>query len=476
MKPKGKNRKKNSKQIVDFDSLEQINLNAAGLDIGALEIYVCVPRDRDDRPVQVFKSFTSDLHRLADWLQECGVDTVAMESTGIYWIPLYEILEERGFEVNLVNARQIKNVPGKKTDVLDCQWIQQLHTYGLLRASFRPQEDISVLRSLRRHRDNLFQSRSRHIQHMQKALTLMNVRLTNVVSDITGLTGMKIIRSILGGERDPLKLAEHRHHLCAHSEEEIVQSLVGNYRPEHLFALKQAVDAYDFYNRQIAECDEEIERNYSVIKPKIDERENPLPPSKKSNPSARSANEPSFDLRTYLYRLAGVDLTVIDGINTLTAQTVLTEVGADMSPWPTEKHFTSWLGLCPHNDKSGGRVLKRGTKKTKNRVNTALRMAAQSLHHSNSVLGEFYRRMRAKHGSPSAIVATAHKLARIIYHMLKYQEDYKEPRRAILSREISQANIAKPAAQSQEAWVSISGSDGLIFEETIGIFLEMSPF
>lgn len=426
MKQKAKKRRKGSKRAVDFDSLEQINLNAAGLDIGGLEIYVCVPRDRDDRPVQVFKTFTSDLQRLADWLEGCEVDTVAMESTGIYWIPIYEILEERGFDVNLINARQIKNVPGKKTDVLDCQWIQQLHTYGLLRASFRPKEDISVLRSLRRHRDNLFQSRARHIQHMQKALNLMNVRLTNVVSDITGVTGMKIIRSILAGERDPKTLAEHRHHLCVHSEEEIAQSLVGNYREEHLFALKQAVEAYDFYNRQIAECDQEIEQKYSVIKPRVDERDKPLPPSKKSNPG-RSANEPDFELRRHLYRMAGVDLTQIDGIDVLTVQTVLTETGVDMSPWPTEKHFTSWLGLCPHNDKSGGRVLRRGTKKTKNRANTALRMAAQSLHHSKSALGDFYRRMRAKHGSPSAIVATAHKLARIIYHMLKYQEEYKDP-------------------------------------------------
>ena len=417
-----KSKRKKEQKVLDFDILEQLNLNAAGIDIGASEMYVCVPVGRAEESVKVFPTFTVDLYRLADWLESCEVDTVAMESTGVYWIPLYEILEERGMEVNLVNARHLKNVEAQKTDMLDCQWIQQLHTYGLLRGSFRPKEDVCAIRSVVRQREMLVRYRSAHIQHMQKALHLMNVQLTNVLSDITGETGMKIIRDIVAGERDPLVLASYRHGRCAKSEEKIAKSLQGNYKREHLFALKQAVALYDFYDQQLRDCDEELEALYATFDPPSTAVEPP-----KVKKGKRRKNQAHFDLATSLYNMTGVDLTQIEGIDALTAQVILSEIGPDVSKWPTVKHFASWLGLSPQNDVSGGRILRRGTKKTNNRAALALRVAAQSLTHSHSALGGFYRRMRAKHGAPKAITATAHKLARIIYHMLKYRKPYVSP-------------------------------------------------
>jgi transposase len=421
---RSRKRKVEKLEVPKLEALEQINLDAAGLDIGDDEIYVAVPEGRDEVSVRVFQTFTRDLYTLADWLAACGIETVAMESTGVYWIPIYEILEARGFEVYLVNARDVKNVPGRKTDILDCQWIQQLHTYGLLRASFRPPEEICALRALVRHRDNLIRSCGAEIQRMQKALQQMNVKLTNVISDITGVTGMSIICDILAGERDPHKLAEHRDFRCRKSKEEIAKSLEGNYKPEHVFALKQALEAHDFYQGQIKACDVEIEKRYAAFEPKVDVTEHPLESGKQTKPRG---NEPHFDLRLYLYQVAGVDLTRIDGINVLTVQKVLTETGVDMSAWPTGKHFASWLSLCPHNDKTGGKIIRSKTKKTQNRAAAALRMAALSLTHSKSALGGYYRSMRAKLGKPEAVTATAHKLARIIYAMLKNQTEYRDP-------------------------------------------------
>jgi transposase len=413
-------------KIVKLDSLKQINLNAAGLDIGAEEIYVAVPEGRDATSVRVFPTFTADLYALADWLTRCEVASVAMESTGVYWIPVYEVLEERGFEVYLVNARQLKNVTGRKTDVLDCQWIQQLHTFGLLHGSFRPTEQVCALRSLVRHRNNLIRYRSSHVQHMQKALHQMNLLLTNVVKDITGLTGMTIIRAILDGERDPYKLASYRNEHCARSEAEIAKSLQGNYKPEHLFALRQAVELYDFYNQQIRNCDVEIERLYAAFEPQVDIQEKPLAPRKRPRNKPKG-NEPDFDLRTHLYQMAGVDLTRIDGLDVLLVQEILSETGTDMSRWPTVKHFTAWLRLSPDNDISGGKVLRTRTQKTRSRANRAFRLAARSLHHSESDLGAYYRRKRAQLGAPQAIVATAHKLARIVYFMIKNRTEYVDP-------------------------------------------------
>lgn len=416
--------KQDKLQVPKLEALEQINLDAAGLDIGDAEIYVAVPEGRDSESVRVFQTFTRDLHSLADWLAACNVKTVAMESTGVYWIPIYEILEERGFQVYLVNARHVKNVPGRKTDILDCQWIQQLHTYGLLRASFRPPEDVCALRALVRHRDTLIRSSVAEIQRMQKALQQMNVKLTNVISDITGVTGMSIIRDILAGERDSRKLAAHRDFRCKKSEEEIAKSLEGNYKPEHVFALAQSLQAHDFYQGQIKTCDVEIKEQYEAFEPQVDVTEHPLTPGKQPKPRR---NEPDFDLRLYLYQMAGVDLTRIPGIGVLTTQKVLSETGVDMSPWPTNKHFASWLSLCPHNDKTGGKIIRSKTKKSQNRAAAALRIAATSLLHSKSALGGYYRSMRARLGKPEAVTATAHKLARIIYAMLKNQTEYRDP-------------------------------------------------
>ncbi len=418
-----KRKKSSKKQVVKVDNLKQINHNAAGLDIGAAEIWVCVPEGGDEQSVRCFKTFTADLHALAAWLTECGIETVAMESTGIYWIPLYEILDDQNIEVKLVNAQHIKNVPGRKSDVQDCQWIQQLHTYGLLRGSFHPDEQIRAVRAYTRHRANLIGCRAQHTQHMQKALLLMNLQLTNVISDITGVTGLKIIRAIVAGNHDPQQLAKFRNNHCRKSKAEIAKSLEGSYKPEHLFALKQALEAYDFYNHQIQACDAQLEANYRAFKPQVDLSQHPLP-SPRVSPRT-SQNSPRFNLRLYLYQITGVDLTQIDGINVLTAQTVLAEIGLDMSKWPSVKHFTSWLGLCPYQDISGGKVLKSRTKRSKNRANTALRMAAQALTHSHSPLGNYYRLMRSRHGPAKAITAAAHKLARIIYHMLKSRQPFR---------------------------------------------------
>jgi transposase len=305
---------------IPWEVLERINPNAAGLDIGAEEIWACVPEGRDENHVQMFPTFTVDLNRLADWLEKCKIDTVAMESTGVYWIPVYELLESRGFKVYLVNARHIKNVPGKKTDVLDCPWIQQLHTYGLLQASFRPEADMCAVRAYVRHRDNWLRYRAAHIQHMHKAWTQMNIQLAHVLKDITGKTGMEIIRAIVAGERDPVKLAQFRDPRCASSQDEIAKALMGHYQAEHVFSLQQALEVYDFYTQQIEACDAELERKYAAFKPVVDIVANPLPASSKAK--RRQGNAPAFDLRSYLYQLCGIDLTQVDGIDAVIAQKI----------------------------------------------------------------------------------------------------------------------------------------------------------
>jgi transposase len=409
-------------KVVEVDALGQINQNAAGIDIGSEEFYVAVPKGRDAESVRSFPTFTADIRRLADWLRQCGIETVAMESTGVYWIPLYEMLEERGFRVYLVNARHLKNVSGRKTDVLDCQWLQQLHTYGLLKASFRPSEQICAVRSLVRHREMLVRYRSAHIQHMQKALQLMNLRLTNVLSDITGVTGMKIIRAIIAGERDGQVLASYRNGRCAHSEEEIKKSLEGNYKREHVFALKQALELYDFYDQQLQKCDQELEALYDEFDPP--DQSGTQPPAPRT--SKRRKNQPHFDLAQSLFRMTGgIDLTEIDGLDALSVQDILSETGTDMSKWPTVKHFSAWLCLAPNNMVTGGKVKRSRTQPTQNRASNILRIAAQSLARSDCALGAYYRRMRAIHGAPKAITATAHKLAQIIYFMLKRRVPYQ---------------------------------------------------
>jgi hypothetical protein len=364
--------KRNKKKQVSLNSLEQINLNAAGLDIGAEEIWGCIPENRTKENVRRFGTFTKDLVHIADWLEKYEVTIVAMKATGVYWIPIYELLEARGFDVYLVNAYSAWNVSGRKSDVLDCQWLQQLHTHGLLAVSYRPSTNMSILRSYVRQREHILHQRAADIQRMQKALHLMNLKLTTVVTDISSMTGMGIIRAILAGVHDPVQLAQLRDPRCKASEAEIAAALTGYYQREHLFSLHQAVDGYDFYTQQLADCEAEIEQLYAVFEPQIDVDKHPLPKPKRR----RRVNHPDYDLRTYLYGLCGVDLTAVGGLDSLLVPDIVAEVGIDMSRWPSAKHFASWLGLAPNNKTSVGKVKSRRTKKTSNRANTALRLAA----------------------------------------------------------------------------------------------------
>jgi transposase len=400
---------------------EVVHPNAAGIDIGAEENWVAVPPDRDEQPVRSFGCFTEDLHTVAQWLEACGIDTVAMEATGVYWVPLYQILEGYGFEVYLVNARHVKKVPGRKTDVLDCQWLQQLHSFGLLAASFRPADEICVLRSYWRHRDNLIRYAAGHVQHMQKALEQMNVQLHKVIDDVTGVTGLRIIDAILAGERDRQKLATLRDYRIKSGQDRIAKALEGDYRPEHLFSLGQALASYRFYQEQIAQCDHQIEAYLSTLDTRVDPSQTPLPPLKRKN---RSSNEPGFDLRTHLYRISGVDFVQIESLGVITVQTILSEVGLDPSKFPTQKDFCSWLTLCPDPRITGGNVKSTTTRKSKNRAAKAFRMAAQSLAHSSGPLGAYYRRMRARIGPSEAITAAAHKIARIFYQLWSLPQPY----------------------------------------------------
>ena len=391
--------------------------NAAGIDIGSASHYVAISPDRDEDAVREFGCFTEDLEAMAHWLLDCGVDVVAMESTGVYWIAPYEVLESHGLKVYLVNARHVKNVSGRKSDVLDCQWLQQLMTFGLLSGAFRPEGDVCALRAVSRQRDALLREQARQVQRMQKALTQMNVQLTNVITDIVGKTGQDIIRAIVGGERDPEKLAKLRNYRIHASEKEIAKSLEGNWRDEHVFCLGQALALFDTYQKLIAEADAKLEE---LIKP-MRHHQRTLPPNKKKG---RGKNAPSFDVLNMLYQWVGVDLTRIGGIDVTTALKVVAEIGTDLSKFKNAKHFASWLGLCPGTKISGGKKLSGASKRLPNRVAQALKLAAQGLHHSQCALGAYYRRMAARCGAGKAITATAHKLARLIYAMLTKGEEY----------------------------------------------------
>ena len=393
--------------------------NAAGIDIGSASHFVAVPPDRDDEPVREFASFTVDLNAIVDWLGGGGVGAVGMESAGVYGIPLFELLEWRGFTVLLVNARHVKNVSGRKSDVLDCQWLQQLMTYGLLRGAFRPAEQVCMLRALYRQRGMLLRSQGRHVQHMQKALTQMNIQLTNVLSDVVGESGQKILRAIVAGERDGQVLGAMKNVRVRASIEEIAKSLQGNWRPEHLFALKQALGAFDFVGTQLAECDAEIEAQLQRLQ--VHEGD-----PAKGKKRGRARNAPKFDLRTQLFRMCGVDLTRIDGVDVTTALAVVSEVGTDLSRFPTIKHFTSWLGLCPGTKITGGKVMSGKTKRVVNRAAQALRLAAAALRSSKSALGAYFRRMCSRMDKPKAVTAAAHKLARLIYTMLTKGQEYTD--------------------------------------------------
>lgn len=413
-----------AKQAAAVDTLTVMHPNAAGIDIGQDEMWVSLRADRDAEPLRRFGMNTPDLMAVADWLKACGVETVALESTGVYWIPLYEVLAARGFPVYLVNARHAKNLPGRKQDETDWQWLRRLHAFGLLNNSFRPEGEMCAVRAYMRHRADLIEHRAAHIQHMQKALHQMNVRLSPTVKDITGVTGMAIIRAILAGERDPHQLARLRNSTCAQPEAEFVKALTGQYRDEHLFALKQAVALYDAYTQQILECDQELERKFSALKPVHDDDRPPLDRTDKRN--THSKNAPAYDGRSWLYQLLGVDLVAVNGLNEVTAQIIISEIGTDMSRWQDEKHFCSWLGLAPHTDISGGKVLRSRTLKTHNRAGQAFRLAAQAVGKTQTAYGAFFRRMRAMHGPKKAIVATAHKIARAVYFMLRNHKPYRD--------------------------------------------------
>ena len=421
MKRKGKARA--GGKIRAKGGLRLMNPRAAGIDIGSRTHYAAVPPDSTEQPVRSFGCLTPQLHELAQWLRECGVTTVALESTGVYWIPVAEVLEDYGLAVKLVNARQVKNVPGRKSDVQDCQWLQELHSFGLLRGSFRPAQELRALRGYWRHRQRLVEAAAQQVLLMQKALEQMNLQLHKVLSDITGMSGMAILRAILAGCRDGAELADLAQPTVKSDPETIAQALTGHWREEHLFALKQSIELYDFYQTKIAECDQELERCLRQFQL---HEELPALETKpaKPNKNRRNKNTPRFEVRELLYRLTGVDLTQIDGINVLTAQTIVAECGQDMQAFPSEKDFASWLGLCPNNVITGEKVMRSGTRTVVSRVATALRRAAFGLHHSKSWLGAFYRRMRARLGPAGAITATAHKLACQVYRLLKYGGDY----------------------------------------------------
>jgi transposase len=415
-----------------------VHPRAAGIDVGATEHYVAVPPDSvagSNPVVRRFGGFTQDLEELVEWLKACQVDTVVMESTGVYWVALFQKIEAAGMEALLVDARAVKQVPGRKTDVKDCQWLQQLHSYGLLRAAFRPDDPICRLRALVRHRGVLVGAAAEHIQHMQKALTQMNIHLHHVVSHLTGETGLRILRAIVAGERDPEQLIKLRDpQITRSTPEEMKKALTGDWREECLFVLGQCLGLWDFYHRKMDECDQAIEEQLKRIpsaqpppppdKPKEDKlaSQNPRPKA----PQSRKRNDPERDLRPELTRICGLDLTSAHGLRVLTVLTLVSEIGLDMSVWRNEKAFTSWLGLCPNNKISGGKILSSRTRKVANRASTALRMAALGVAETQTWLGSFYRRMKGRLGPAGAITATARKIAVVIYHLLKHKEAYVE--------------------------------------------------
>ena len=413
-------RKKRKHRKLDR-SLPVMRPNAAGIDIGAREIFVAVPADRIADSVRSFPTFTEDLNVLAGWLQECRVDTVAMESTGVYWIPLFQILESRGIEVHLVNAQHVHHVPGRKSDVLDCQWLQYLHSVGLLKASFRPEHAVCEIRSLMRHRESLVQMACVHVQHMHKSLDQMNLQIHHVISDITGVTGLAIADAIVDGKTDPKELAKLRDHRIKASIETVTKSLVGDYRPEHIFTLKQSLVSYRHYQKLIDDCDQEVHQRVQAFGAK------PADPTATADSSSTTApSAPPFDLHSHLARIFGVDLTRIPGFQSLSIQTLFSEIGADLSKFPTEASFCSWLNLCPKDGTSAGRRIRAPKLKTNSRAAATFRLGAQSLHHNKTYLGDYYRSQRARHGAVKAIKNTAHKLARIFYLLVTTHQPYDE--------------------------------------------------
>jgi transposase len=411
-------KKKKFKKIALDENWEKINPNACGIDIGARELWVCVPSDRDPESVRCFGTKTPDLEEMAQWLKTCRIETVAMEATGIYWIASFQLLERKGFKVVLVNPRQVKNVTGKKSDVMDCQWIQKLHTFGLLGASFRPADPYCVARTYMRLRDDLVAGSTTQIHLMQKALHQMNIQLAHVLSDITGCSGQAIIEAIIAGERNPIALAELASRRVKSTKAEIAKALIGDWRPEHLYCLAQAHQMYLRYQLDIGQCNAKLADELEKLPNKVDPKLQPMPPKMDRK------KEIDEKLRLGLYCKFGVDVTAIEGIGPTAALTLLTEVGADLSAFASEKRFCSWLGLCPDNRISGGKVLSSRTRRVVNRMADVLRMSATTLKSSQSALGAFYRRMVAKLGPAEGITAVAHKLARLLYSLIKHGHAY----------------------------------------------------
>ena len=419
-----KQRREMQRKIQSPDlNLEVVHPNAAGIDIGNEVHYVAVPPNRSSEAVRRFGCTTAELRAMADWLKQCGIQTVAMQSTGVYWIAVFDILEEAGLEVYLVNARETKNLPGRKSDVQESQWLMKLHTYGLLRNSFRPPQEIRTLRTYWRQRGDLVRAAGRHIQRMQKALTQMNIQLANVLSDISGKSGQAIIKAILQGERDAGELAALCDGRVQASQEEVAGSLEGNWQDDLLFVLQQEQDGYEFCQTQMAECDRHLEQ---CLQQRADRSQGASLPveKRKERRKKKKGNNPQFDLRASLFRMAGADLTLMDSVDVMTAMTILSEVGWDMSKWKTEDHFVSWLRLCPDNRISGDKIIGKGRLPTNNRVTIALKMAASTLRTSQTYLGAQFRRLRTKLGPPVAIKAMAAKLARLVYRMLRFGMQY----------------------------------------------------
>ena len=413
---------KSAPEKVNWKALEIVHPDAAGIDVGGSEHWVAVSPDRDAEPVRCFGCFTVDLQEMGRWLVAKGVRSVALQSTGVYWMPVLEVLEQHGLEVYLVNARHTKNVPGRKSDVQECQWLLKLHAFGLLNNSFQPTDEIRIARTLWRHRGNLVAEAGTTIQRMQKVLTEMNVQLSNVLSDLSGVSGMQIIGTILEGERDPWTLAALVQPEVKATPEDIAKSLEGNWREELLFVLRQQVELYRIYQDKITDCDRQLRKHLESLGSKVDPETQPIGPKPKGKKGSRNA--PAFDLRTELYRITGIDWAQISGIDVLTAQTVIAEAGADLSAFPSEKQFSSWLGLCPTNEKSGGKILNRRTRKVVNRASVAFRNAASTLLRSQSYLGAQYRRLRTRLGAPKAITAMARKLACLFYRLIKHGQQY----------------------------------------------------
>ena len=441
--------------------LASMNPSVAGIDIGASSVFTCIGFSDGHQEIREYLTFTEDLKNMLTWIQENGIQSVAMESTGVYWIPVYDILAQAGIDVMLVNAYYLKTVPGRKTDVKDCQWIQQLHAYGLLRGSFRPDDEGVMLRGYVRQRSRLFELASQQVQLMHKALVQMNLQLNHVVSDITGATGMNIIRAIVSGERTPATLAKYRDPRCKKDEKEIAKALDGNYRQEHLLALKHALGAYDFFHQQALECEEAIEQMLKKWEEAQLKKETPAQNSKPIEDSSKNRREIQkktkynrspyhFEAKETLNRILQVDLTDVPGLDVNGVIKILAEIGMDMSKWPSAKHFASWLGLCPGNKISGGKILSGRTKPSANRAAQALRLAANSLYHSKTALGSYFRRMRARLGAPKAITAAAHKLAKILYAMLKEHKSFTEVGQAAYEQAYKERQLLSLQKRAQE--------------------------